>query len=544
MTEQAANSIRKPGSTAWIGRTAALVGLAVVLSAAILFHPERGWNVNSRLALVLAVVDGGTFCIDSFHSEPALQTGDKARFEGHYYSDKVFGVSLLGVPAYKLMTLVWPLFGREITIDGADYVVRMVAVSVPAGVSAALLWLLCIRLGAAPRRALFAVAAMVFGTAFFGYSTLLLPYAPAVACCLGALYLVFHPGAKRVTAANSFTVGLLCGYALLCDFLFGLMVAGLGVVYLMRLADQTGLWGMRAFADMKGTRTPLRRAPLYMLAAALGGGLPLGLFAAYSWSIFGELTIPYRYEALSIFRSGMERGFMGATWPRLGPLWFLTLHPYRGIFFWSPVAAAALAGLVLGARSTGRRRIAGWLGLWAFGAYLLFNASYFMWWGGWSMGPRHLLPMMAAVPLGLAEVCRRDRHRAWFVSVVLLGTVSMALNMALAVQDPQIPQGNETQVLLSAKTGTELAVPQFVYLRNFVNVAFGRADAAGMVHPFPVRWLLAIVLPLAVLAIAAVFCPARHTPFERLEVPFNTEDGSAAPPPQPIGMASTAEGGV
>src|SRR5690606_13897531 len=154
-------------------------------------------------------------------------------------------------------------------------------------------------------------------------------------------------------------------------------VAAVAVVYLLRLVDQTGVMGMRAFAEMRGPRTPVRGGALLLATAAVGGAIPLLLFMIYCYSIFGEFTIPYKYEALDTFREEMSRGFMGITSLKPHALYFLTVHPFRGIFFWYPWIALAIIGFVRGIRSSGRRRIFGWLGLYALLAYLIFNASYY-----------------------------------------------------------------------------------------------------------------------------------------------------------------------
>src|SRR5262249_62430349 len=59
------------------------------------FYQAGGWNQNSRFDLVRAIVDEGTLRIDDYHRN----TGDKARWNGHYYSDKAPGLALAAVPA-------------------------------------------------------------------------------------------------------------------------------------------------------------------------------------------------------------------------------------------------------------------------------------------------------------------------------------------------------------------------------------------------------------------------------------------------------------
>ena len=50
----------------------------------------------TRLGLTLSIVDSGRLDIDRF----ADRTKDKAVFEGHYYADKVPGLSFLAIPRW------------------------------------------------------------------------------------------------------------------------------------------------------------------------------------------------------------------------------------------------------------------------------------------------------------------------------------------------------------------------------------------------------------------------------------------------------------
>lgn len=516
----------------WMKLGALAVFAATLVILGLIHQRSTGWNVNSRLALVFAIVDEGSFSIDGYHEEGTItHTMDKAVFEDRYYSDKVFGVSLLAVPPYAAMQAAGALFNVEWSFWAKVYVLRLLAVSLPGAISAALLWLLLVRGGAPPRRALFAVMAALFGSMWFGYATIFMPYIPGIAACLGALYVLLYPPANRLTVRNSAAIGLLCGFAMICDFIFGLMVIGIGVVYLLRLADQTGLKGMRCFAEMQGPRTAVRGGGVLLAAGAVAGALPLVLFFAYTYAIFGRVGIPYEYEAWPLFREAMQQGFMGIRTPKPANAWFLTLHPYRGVLFWSPWIVLALAGCVLGTRSAGRRRLWGWLGLWAFVAYLVFNSGYYMWWGGWAMGPRLMLPMMVALPMGLAEVCRRDRPAWLWWAFVGAGVVALALNVPLALMDPQLPQGNPHEVLDAAGFATKLAIPQFTFLKVFYTGQwfFPPEDVPREIWRY--LPLAGLVLAGAILAAAARVLPEKHLPYERLEVPLVNFDGTAAPPP-------------
>jgi hypothetical protein len=466
-----------------VGAIGIFVAAMVVMGA--VHSGNTGWNVNSRMALVFAVVDRGTFAIDGYVGEKdILWTGDRASYAGHYYSDKAFGVSLLCVPVYAAMQAVAGLFGFEWGLQAKIYVLRIVSASIPAAISLALLWILMVRAGALPRRALVAVALAFYGSLWFAYSTLAMPYSPGIAACLAAIYLIYIPPSRSVSATRAAAIGLLCGLALVCDFLFGpIVIVAIGVAFLIRLRVQSPdrLWPLTAWA-------------------MLGGAIPLALFAAYSYSIFGAVSMPYQYEDLPLFREGMSQGVMGMTTPRLSFAWFLTFHPYRGVFFWSPWIFVALAGCLAAIRSGGLRQAFAWMGLWAFASALYMNSSYYMWWGGFSMGARLMLPMMAAVPLGLVEACRRERSPIWWWTLVGTGVIACVLSMPLALTDPQMPQIEDTADLLKVSLTSGLRVPQFDWIWKYYSGDWfwgpDSRDHVLRVLPLPAIALSTLILTL------------------------------------------------
>ena len=59
-------------------------------------------NQNSRLDMVFAVVEDGTFQIDKY----VENTVDYAKVGEHYYSDKAPGAAFLGIPVYAALRIV------------------------------------------------------------------------------------------------------------------------------------------------------------------------------------------------------------------------------------------------------------------------------------------------------------------------------------------------------------------------------------------------------------------------------------------------------
>src|ERR1700722_15420978 len=91
------------------------LGMALLLAYAY-FYQAGGWNQNSRFDLIRALAEHGTVRIDAY----AQNTGDKATFEGHTYSDKAPGQALTAVPPVALADWLAHLTARDLTSDARE----------------------------------------------------------------------------------------------------------------------------------------------------------------------------------------------------------------------------------------------------------------------------------------------------------------------------------------------------------------------------------------------------------------------------------------
>src|SRR5688572_3424829 len=80
-------------------------------------------NENVRLQMTAAIVDDGTYRIDDVRRRWGW-TNDAAVYEGHYYSVKAPGTSLLGVPVYWAYRTVCDLAGAEVDRVTALWLLR------------------------------------------------------------------------------------------------------------------------------------------------------------------------------------------------------------------------------------------------------------------------------------------------------------------------------------------------------------------------------------------------------------------------------------
>lgn len=96
----------------WSSPTTALSIFVLTFAAFAWLAPQTPSNaqVVTRLGLTLSIVESGRLDIDRF----ADRTIDKALFEGHYYADKVPGLSFLAIPVAAATAYVTEALGGTV----------------------------------------------------------------------------------------------------------------------------------------------------------------------------------------------------------------------------------------------------------------------------------------------------------------------------------------------------------------------------------------------------------------------------------------------
>jgi hypothetical protein len=102
-------------------------------------------------------------------------------------------------------------------------------------------------------------------------------------------------------------------------------------------------------------------------------------------------------------------------------MWGLLVPPFRGLFFYAPALIVAIYAYLTARRRQLIADIFTPLGLLTVG-YLALISSYFVWWGGWSYGPRHLIPLtMIVFYEAIPFVARRRSLHAPLLAVSVVG---------------------------------------------------------------------------------------------------------------------------
>jgi hypothetical protein len=432
------------------------------------FHQGGGWNQNSRFAEVRAMVEEGRFAIDDFlvyqrdpatddlvrlpldHAEydfggkrhalcwvatvdgqwvyypingrapetatvqkamhTACASGDVAYVPhtGHFHPNKPPGTSFLALPAYFAIFHLERAFGISPdhwwTMNLNAWLTTILSVGLLSALGCVVFFrLACDLSGGAKTPALFATFALAFGTTFLPFGTLLFDHNLTAALLLASFYLL------RPLTARPALAGFCAGFAVVTNYVAGGAVIALGLYAL--LAPRPVHW---------------RRAVLF----SLGGLLPALLLGWYHAVNFGSPFALANDFQNPIFKDpGGSLGMFGAPSGYVAGL--LAVSPYRGVFWLSPVLLGGLVGWFLwlhGKTFAAEAR----LGLAIFAWFFLVNASFNGYHGGYSAGPRYLVPALPflALPLVVAFV-------RWKKTTLVLLAISGVQQFLLTATDAQ-----------------------------------------------------------------------------------------------------------
>lgn len=450
-----------------LSRTELLLFLACLLTFAY-FNQGGGWNQNARFAEVRAMAEEGRFAIDDFMvyrrdpatddlrrvpvsntayevdgkryrlawvdmdyklqavsdqpAEPGVEdapmievcsSGDVAYVPatGHFHPNKPPGTSFLALPGYLLIYHLERALGispdRWWTLTVNAWLTTALSVGLLSAAGCVLFFRLARELaGGAERPALLATFALAFGTTFLPFGTILFDHNLTASLLIAAFYFLRCVNSGR----GDFLAGLCAGLAAITNY-----VAAVAVVFL-------GLYLLLA------RRRELRPCLLYTLGVAG----PFLLICWYGWNCFGS---PFRLN--NDFQNPLFKDPAGAlgmfAMPNLYVGGLLVASPFRGLFVLAPVLVLGLAGLVVWMKEKTFAPEAR-LALAVFGFFFLVNMSFNGYHGGYSAGPRYLVPGIPFLALALVVAFRRWPR----LSLVLLA-VSVFQQGILTATDAQNP---------------------------------------------------------------------------------------------------------
>lgn len=390
------------------------------------YFQSPGVNGNSRLGLVFAMIQQRRLAIDSFYTAEGTITFDFALVNGHYYTDKAIGTSVIGAIFYAPIYLFIKLANLQVDLRVIKYILTFLVIGIPSAFAGSLVYVLCETLCRSSLRAYLVTLAITLGTMVLPFSAIYFGHQLAGALLFCSFFLIFQLKLKPELASKGwylFLIGLLLGTAFITEYTTAIVIFPLGLYYLSLLRDRLS-W--RWFRSV-------------ILPVVYGAIIPLGILMAYDSLVFGN-PFAIGYEHLgNEFAAGMSQGFLGISRPNLEVLFYLTFHPAEGIFWQSPVLLMAMVGFYFLWREK-RFRLEAILVAIAFIGYLLLNSGYFVWWGGASFGPRHIIPMLLFLSIPLAMLPKRFAPLVIILALISFTQMLIPLAGSVLVPDEYFSQ--------------------------------------------------------------------------------------------------------
>lgn len=453
-------------------RDAAIILLLLLLAYAYVLPRWADWSQNSRLNLTRAMVELGTVRIDAY----VQNTGDYALYEGHAYTDKAPGPSLMAVPIYALALPVIDhpavsarlervagggAMGGTLNPEGsglnsekvrafmAQVLLTLSVVALPSALAAIVLYRLLLELGPAlrlkatgnrqtseglpatdpagkplsgqssgpaPARGLSLLITLGYGlaTPALAYAGNFYSHQLAGSLCLVAFALLYWMAQGRGGRARALLVGLLLGFAVISEYPIAIVAGALGLYAIVKLR------------------------PALVALIIVGGMLPVLLMVVYDLVAFGT-PLPIGYSHSALWQDQHHTGFMSISYPTAEALWGLTFGTFRGLFVRAPWLLLCVPGVILWWRGGVLRAelvalLGGAVGL------ILFYASSIMWWGGFGVGPRYIVPAIPLLALVAYPALAWLWGRAWGRALSLgLVIVSFGATWAESVAGQSFP---------------------------------------------------------------------------------------------------------
>jgi hypothetical protein len=325
-------------------------------------------NENVRVYMTRAMVEDGTFAIDRIIGEWGY-VNDKATFDGHMYAGKGPGASYLAVPFYAVYHAL--LGDSPVSRLGAVAVCRLGASILPVLLFVFAFARFTRRVTDSTGLRTLAVVTLALGSTMFPYSILMTSHGTAAAAVFGGAMCVF-----RHTDEPDRPI-----WPMLCGFLLGWTVA---LEYPGALGGALiGLWALWRS----------RRPAWFFVLAVLGGVFPIGLVMLYHSAFGGILENPYSHLENPDFRESHSHGFFGMVRMKPEAVYGSYLAPWNGLFWFMPWTLPTMLALGLGVRVRQLREPATVTTL-ILVVYTVFVSWVDNWRGGWTAGPRYIVPVV------------------------------------------------------------------------------------------------------------------------------------------------------
>lgn len=397
--------------------------------------PFESSNTTSRFALVESIVNQGTFLFDL--EKARFGVPDVVENNGRFYSSFTPGVSFLAVPFYMI--------GAQLGLAEFSTFLSTVFFAMCNGIA---LYFLGRKVGSSS-------TASLLGSAIFLFATNALPYSATLTqhhlSTLIIILAVINALGKRTVLSNVL-FGVYCGVGFLFDFpnLFMLFPVG---VYILAQHVQLN-------SESKNLNINLKTIVIFILF----GLLPLlAVFGWYNKEIsgspmgFAQFSSRTNYfdtqeKKLRDLEAAQHKDPYQPTLPfntrqQLEGFYILVLSNERSWLWYSPVLLLGIIGLISLYKVNPRASV---LITAIVSTNLILYTMFGDPWGGWSFGPRYLIPSAGLMSAAVGYAVFKFRRNIPFMILFLISvTYSIAISASGTLSTTAIPPKQESITLIN-----------------------------------------------------------------------------------------------
>jgi hypothetical protein len=402
-------------------------------------------NYTARLFLTQAIVDQGSFRLDAYRDTLGV---DGSVYDGHIYSSKPLGSSLMMLPQYliigKPVHFILGALNLSPSVQNQQYdttavfigwLVQIFSLALYTAIAFVILYRIFELVGIQNRRLPLTLLSY-FGTLMFAYATIGTGEMFTVPPLLLGIYFLLksNPMAQGKNAANSypephikirsyFFAGLFFAFAFFTTNQIALII----IVALIAISWQEHNW-----------------RPVFFFALPIAISLLLTLL--YNWVNFDS---PFSFP-IQFWEMGSPEQ-LRLEWPTLGKLAEMSFLPWKGIFFYSPYLILAIPGywqlyrrskdpLQSGPVSTAMVFFLSGSFILYF-LYLVFNMG---WYGGADFGFRYIVPVLPFLCIGAAVWLSGRKLSPIEYTLLIISIVFCSFG---ALTDPEVPSNIRNPLL-------------------------------------------------------------------------------------------------
>ena len=456
----------------------------LIISYAYFEQPYWNWGVVSRISLSLSLMEDGTVTINKFHTH----TGDKAKYKGNYYSDKAPGLSFTALPLVAVSKMLLRLYGATPHWNNGElnsqfrfilFFCTVFTSGLFTAIAALLIYFVSLRIGTSITGAVFAMLSFGLGSLAWGWATAFLGHAMAGSCLFIAFVIIILLNQIAAHKQRDMLLGFLAG-----------AVLSWAVVVEYTSAIPSAI--IMLFGILKAKKWDKKRAARVLLSATTGCTVFVTPLFIYNFLAFDSpFVLGYSYTALDEF-SAMKDGFFGFAYPRFQVLFMILFSPYRGIIWFSPILIIAPIGIYYLWRRFGFGDIAFTITLIVV-YYLLLNSAFHFWEGGWSTGPRYIIPMLPFLCMSLSIIWT-DAGLVWKRALIGLFFLSFGISLICVSVSIFSPDNFQNPLF-------DYLIPRFIDGKLTCSLSFLKIKIPGHLALIPILaiWTIGLILVLKLL---------------------------------------------